>query len=340
MTPLPLLDGDTFVIDNSTSELHQTCPRAAQYGICLRRRGSGDRVPLRFGGIMHKVLDVRYRSCAPMLEQTAAVQSAMVACAEFEFSQWTPPEGEYRNLDRMIELIQRYGEAYPFEPWDIIRLPDGKPFVEVPFAFPLGEIALMTTMWVVNLVKTPDGSLKTVGAPYQKFISSLKVVFIGRIDIGYSYNGRPYLLDHKSSSMATNMAEFELSHQFKGYEWAGAQLIGEPIAGTVINRVVVRKPTRTGESFTFERKLIPAQPGLLKEWQSDMLHIITDFVEMVRRQVLPKHTVWCVGKFGTCQFHRVCTLGDEPDALSPQRRLMLESGDFEEVTWNPLKEGT
>lgn len=339
MTPLPLLDGDTLVMDNSTMELQQTCPRAAMYGICHRRRTSGDRVPLRFGGIMHKVLDVRYRACTPMLEQTAAVQSAMVACAEEEFSVWTPPEGEHRNLDRMIELIQRYGEAYPFEPWDIVRLPDGRPFVEQPFAFPLGEIALMTTLWVVNLKRETDGSLVTVGEPYHKFLSSVKVVWIGRIDLAYRHNGRPYILDHKSSSIATNMAEFEISHQFKGYEWAAEQLLGEPIAGTVINRIVVRKPSRTGEAFTFERKLIPAQTGLTAEWKTDVLHIVADFLEMHRRQYFPKHTVWCVGKFGTCQFHRVCTLGDEPDALSPQRRMMLESGEYEDVTWNPLKEG-
>ncbi len=323
MTPLPLLDGNTLLIDNSSLESFTTCPRQAQYAIARRLRPTGDRVPLRFGGIMHKVLEARYRTVAPY-EQTPDVEAVMVAVAQKEFLDWVPPEDDYRNFDRMVDLIHRYGVQYPFEPFTLVAFPDGRPFIEVPYAVPMGRIAVNGELWVSDIANPS-------AAPQLVKLDALNVVWTGRIDMAYRYNGGLYILDHKSSSMATNMAEFEIAHQFYGYTWATEQLLGEPVNGVVINRVVVRKPSRTGEPFTFERKLIPVQRGLVAEWHNDCLHIVSDFVEMCRRDYLPKHTAWCVGKFGTCPFHPVCTL-DTPE----QREVMLTSGNYERNDWSPL----
>ncbi len=343
MIPLPLLDGDTLIIDNSSLELQTTCPRSAQYGLCMRRRTTGEKVALKFGGIAHKVLETRYLSAAPLYEQTPMVQNTMIAVAETEFNgiegvkpAFHPPEDDYRTLDRMIALVEAYGKNYPHEPFDIIRLPDGRPFVEVPFALPFGEIDTNADFLVQDLQRNPDGTLSAVGEPTVRHIPILKIVFCGKIDLAYRMSGGLYILDHKTSSIATNMAEFVLSHQFQGYTWAAETLLGEPITAVVINRMVVRKPTRTGEAFAFDRMINATQRGLVTEWKSDILHIIADFVEMVRRGYMPKHTAHCVSKFGTCQFHKVCSLGDSPDALSEQRRIVLESGEYEENTWSPL----
>lgn len=335
MIPLSLLDGDTLVIDNSSLELFQTCPRSALYGLSLRRRPCGERSALRFGGIAHKVLETRYRTDTPMLEQTPMVQNDMIAVAEHEFKSYTPPEDDFRNLDRMIALIDAYGKQYPYEPFEIVRLPSGKPFIEVPFALPFGEIVVDDEFLVQELRLTPDG-LVAHGEPTVKHIYTLKIVWSGRIDMVYTINNGIYVLDHKTASIATNMAEFEISHQFKGYEWAVETLLGQEVTATVVNRIVVRKPSRTGEAFTFERKVTATQRGLLREWRQDILHIIADYVEGVRRNYLPKHTQWCVGKFGTCPFHKVCMLGDEADALSPARMVMIDSGEYEENVWSPL----
>jgi hypothetical protein len=346
--PLPLLDGDTFMMDNSGLEGFQTCPRAGQYSLCLRKRSAGDRVAQKFGGIMHKVLEGRYRSAETMFAQTKNIENLMVATAQREFhgvrgdadGEWVhlpyiPPAEDYRNFDRMIELVQEYGKTYPFESFDIMRLPEGRPFVEFPFALPLGELDLGgQTFWVQDMVHDSDGNLVKRGDWYQKTINTIKIIWMGRIDLVYTYNGGIYIMDHKSSSMATNMAEFEIAHQFYGYKWAVEVILQQQVTGVVINRVVVRKPSRTGTPFTFERKLIAYQEGLAKEWKVDMLHIVSDFIGMIQRGYMPKHTAWCVGKFGTCQFHKVCSL-DSPE----QRQVMLESGEYEDNTWSPLKEG-
>ena len=45
---------------------------------------------------------------------------------------------------------------------------------------------------------------------------------------------------------------------------------------------------------------------------------------------LPKHTKWCVGKYGPCEYKQVC-------GLEPQyRELSLYSNEYRDVTWDPL----
>jgi hypothetical protein len=138
-------------------------------------------------------------------------------------------------------------------------------------------------------------------------------------------------MDHKTSSMATNMDEFVISHQFYGYRWAVETMLQRPVDGVVINRMVCRKPTKTGIPYTLERRYIQTSRFLLEEWKQDCLHIIADFIESARRGYFPKHTQWCVGKFGVCPFFKVCGLdGNE------QRAMVLQSGEFVDNTWSPL----
>ena len=325
--PLPLRDGDTLFIDNSSMEPFVTCPRLAQYVIARGLKPAGEKVPLIFGGIIHKILEVRYRALTALHAQTQEVTNVMLATAEREFAKWTPPEDEFRNYSCAVEFIRRYQEQYPFESFEVVRLPNGDPVIEYPFALPLGTIEINTEMWVRDV---------TSGEVSKRHVGTLKVVWIGRIDFAYrSQNGGGiYGMDHKTTSiMGPSFADqFILSHQLHGYAWALEQIVGERVEGVVVNGLGIRKPTKTGKAFEFQRPLIPIQRDLLNEWKVDCLHIISDFVEMAIRGYMPKHTVWCTGKFGTCPFHKVCTLASED-----QREIMLNSGEFQKNEWSPLK---
>lgn len=340
--PIRLLDGDTFLIDNSTLETFTTCPRALFYSLLLRKRTSGDRVPLRFGGIVHKVLEERYHhaEASTGYAQTDTITAQMLAVAEREFLTFTPPEDDFRNLNCVSSLIERYADTYPFENFTIVQSSAGRA-IEVPFAVPVGNVPVDDTLWVQHCTRSPDGDIVPQGEPEWLYLRSVKVLLIGKIDLIYRSSGGLYILDHKTSSISTNMAEFELAQQFYGYSYAAEHLIGEPVVGFVINRMVCRKPTRTGEAFVLERRVFPTQRGLLAEWQSDILTMVSGLFRYAATESFPKHTTWCVGKFGACQFHKVCSLGDVPDALSPQRRMMLDSGEYVTNDWSPLKkEGT
>lgn len=305
--PVPLVDGDTLVIDNSSLETFSTCPRQSQYTIIDRLRSTAERPALRFGGIVHKALAHRYFSKVPMLEQTPELTMEMIGIMAQEYSTWTPPEDDHRTFDYASRLIEKYGVEYRYEPFDVVTLPNGKPAVEIPFAFPLGAV-------------TVNGK-------------RVKVLWTGRIDLGYSHAGSTYIVDHKTSSIATNMAEYELSHQFTGYEWAWTQLYGQPPAGITINRLVCRKPSKTGIPFTFDRKTIPYSPFRVEEWRRSILWSVHDFLQMAERGFFPMHTAWCVGKFGVCPFHKVCTVDDHAG-----RQLLLQSGEYENNPWSPLTE--
>ena len=316
---IPLVD-DTLFIDNSTLETFTTCPRQAQYYVCQKKEKSGERSALKFGGIIHKILEARYlRGDAFVTEQT---EQAMVACAEREFSTYTAPLEDFRNYGTALNLIREYNSFYLAEPFTVLKSPEGKPYIEVPFAVPLGKITVNAEVSVRN----PDGSITL------RTLESIQVMWQGRIDMIVEHEGRLYILDHKTTSMLgpTYFREFELSSQFRGYTWAAEQLLGRTINGAIINALGVRKPTKTGQALEFQRKTITCDPAVLAEWQTDTLHIITDFIEMARRQHMPQHTKWCVGKYGMCQFFDVCTL--PPD----QRQQMLSTGDYKSVTWNPL----
>src|ERR1035437_2374952 len=229
--PLPLLDGDTLLIDNSSLEHFTTCPRSAEYSICRRRKPAGERSPLRFGGIIHKVVEARYRAGEPMYAQSPAVEAVMKAIATVEFAAWTPPEDDYRNFGTALAFIREFGLAYPFESFDVVKFPDGRPFIEVPFALPLGDL------------EGADGK-------------TIHLIWTGRIDLAYTINGSLYVMDHKTTSIMgpSYFTQFEIAHQLYGYAWAAEQLFGTPVTGVVINALGIRKPSKTGKPFEFQRQ--------------------------------------------------------------------------------------
>ena len=318
MYPLSLIDGALF-IDNSSLERFTTCPRSAQYYICQKREGADERVALTFGKKVHELLETRYQLLGHPVEEVSA---AMHTRAQATFSDWSPPEGDFRTYDCATQLINAYLQTYPLEEFTLSSLPSGAPAIEVPFAVPIGEIDVNAE------VAVRDGDQIV-----SRFIKTLPIVWTGRIDLIYESQGRTYLMDHKTTSMLgpQYFKEFELSHQVYGYTWAASRLLNRPVYGFCVNALAVRRPTKTGKSLEFVRQIVPLDQSLLEEWIDDTLHICSDFVENARRGYFPKHTKWCIGKYGECPYRGVCSL--PPD----QRELMLMSSLYKNVEWSPLK---
>ena len=127
----------------------------------------------------------------------------------------------------------------------------------------------------------------------------------------------------------TYFREFDISSQFRGYGWAMREL-GYPADGVIVNALGIRAPTKTGKQYDFQRHTVSITTEELDEWYRDTCYIISDILSMFLRNYFPRHTKWCVGKYGTCQFFNVCTLSAD------QRPLMLSTGDYKQVTWDPL----
>lgn len=318
MHPIPVIDSCLF-IDNSSLERFTTCPRSSQYYLCQKRESADSRSALTFGKIIHNALEIRYRNLTMPLP---AVTTLMLDSLTTAFSTWSPPEDDHRNIDTAIKVITSYLATYPIEEFSITSLPSGAPAVELPFAVPLGDITINGPL----LIRNPDGSTET------RHFTTLTIIWQGRIDLIYSSQGRTYIMDHKTTSMLgpSYFKEFELSHQVYGYVWATSALLKRSISGFAINALAIRKPTKTGKGIEFIRQVIPLEQTLLEEWVDDTLHICSDFVEHARRGYFPKHTKWCVGKYGECPYRGVCSM---PPA---HREMFLASGLFKTVDWSPL----
>jgi hypothetical protein len=321
VTPIAIpLRGNALFIDNSTMEKFVTCPRSAQYFVGAKRTANRSRAALTFGQIIHKVLEVRYRR--PNVYADAVVLGEMVKALDEGFKTYQPDVDEFRNYDMGIRLIREYLATYPLEDFEPLSI-SGVPFVEQPFAIPLGELDIGSDMLVRDL---------DTGRVEVRHLDVIQIVWTGRIDLAYRREGRLYLLDHKTTSVLGPQFfyEFEISHQVYGYSWAIHKLLGEYPSAFVINALGVRKPTKTGKAIELIRQGVPVFPELVVEWEQDTLHIVSDFIEMIRRGYMPKHTKWCQGKYGQCEFKGVCNL--TPD----MRQVALMSNEYKDVTWDPL----
>lgn len=297
LPPLPLLDNCLF-LDNSALELISTCQRQAQYYILHKREKASDRSALKFGGILHKMLEANYRnlSASPDLRL-----SLMLDAATEGFASWSPDPSDYRNYDSAVGFAQRYIKEYPIEEFEV---PVSR--VELPFATPIGEFA--------------------IGG------RTIKIIWQGRIDLIPERSGTMFFMDHKSTSMMgpTYFKEFDLSSQFKGYGWATKELMGIMPAYGVVNALGIRAPSKTGKQYEFQRYSVRFTEDDLDEWRSDTMHLIGTFIQNYFAGFFPRSTKWCVGKYGACQYFDVCILP------RGQREMMLSTGDYKDVTWNPL----
>lgn len=325
-TPVLHLTDGALHIDNSSLERGTTCPRSFLYNFALKRQKAGPRPALDFGRIIHKALEVRYRNASH--RPLAQIEATQLQILGQEFETYIPPEDDYRTYQLACEAIMAYNARYPVEDFEPAFDPQGQPLVETSFAVPLGFVVLDLkdgqSLTIQNNTQEPE----VVSGPCQL---TIPVVWTGRIDLAYRREGRLYLMDHKTTSMMgpTFYQDFDLSHATHGYCFALERITGTPVSGYVINALGIRKPTRTGKGLEFERKSVFVQPELLEEWQQDTLEIVRTLLSYFVEGYFPKHTKWCVGKYGACEYFDVCTM---PPA---SRDIILSSGNYKDVTWTP-----
>jgi len=324
--PLPLVDGEVLTIDNSSLSTFEQCSRQSQYLLIHRREKNIERVPLVFGRIMHEALEVRYRSPKRMADED--LTQDMVNNLVEAFTLWSPPDGDFRNLEQAAECMVRYNKHYPIEPFTVCTVDncnDDNKAVELPFCLPLMELPINQDVNILNL---------TDGTTQIKHIKTLPILWTGRIDLLIrDGDDNHFVFDHKTSSQggATIFDEYVNSNQFKGYVWAGQKLITHPIIGAYVNILVNRKPNKQGFSIDFLRQPVYYSPEQIVEWEQNVMHMISDFLHNYLRGYFPMQTIWCKGKFGRCQFFDICSMRTDP-----QRQIMIDSPEYRDWTWNPV----
>ncbi len=323
-TKRPLLiridNTDDFIlqIDNTTMSYFHTCPRSSFF-YTVRRKQRPDRAPLIFGGAIHEALEVLYRDGFEFIEK-----AILHALNYFEAHPYNST-GQWRNPAYAVEAIRRYVDH-----WDLMDnlKPISSSWVEKPFALNVGCVEVNAKLPYSASQLTDETSDEPL------YVATIHVQWTGKIDIGAT-NGddRIWVVDHKTTSMGgdTFYADFELGQQTHGYKWAMDTILGQKTSGFILNALLIRQPTRTGKGMEFDRKSYIYSDESITEWRTDMMQSVENYIHALTNDAFPKHTAWCMGKYGRCQYHTVCTLP------LLQRRFILNSTEFENVNWSPLK---
>lgn len=151
----------------------------------------------------------------------------------------------------------------------------------------------------------------------------------GRLDLVVEWNGRLWVVDHKSTSYggSTWWHEFDNAPQMGGYVYAGTQLHGAPIAGVIINRTVIRK----SGTFEFERRPYLWPDWKLAEWKQHMIHRYQEIALAREHNSFHPNHYACVGKYGRCAAYGICT-------LPPVSRHRALKEDFIHDPWDWTEE--
>ena len=314
-TRYPLIDANGVLrIDNSSLEKFTTCARSAQYYLIDKRELSGPKPALHFGGLIHLLLELRYRDYPSTLtneHKMEIIQRAEPVILKFT-ERFGTVEGDHRTPARALDLLIAYLGFYDNEPFSVHLGTDGKPFVEQYFEIPLGEIEYDSLYQGVHY-------------------KTIKVMWTGRIDLAVKTDSGLWVMDHKTTSMlgSTFFLDFVNSSAAIGYSWALQHIFQQPVQGLMVNALAVRKPSRTGTPTEFERQMVPYSQERIEEWKHNTLILVSDLLSHLDREYFPMETKWCVGKYGPCPYLDVCT-------MPPSMRLtILNSSQYEDVTWSP-----
>lgn len=357
LTPLPTPGEFLLVIDNSSLEVFTTCPTSANYKLVLRREAHARNAALTFGGALHQGLE-------KFLEWQWGVSKALVVDdKEWEeqqtqailrhFTENPAPLDEYRTVTNALAIMEAYRQraALPDYQWEI-QSDDSGPLIERAFELPLGMIEVnewIDMPWLDEVSRDlnqdefekwwPANPTATTIA----YVSRIHIAWSGRID-AIARCGEPKvnrIADHKTGMI--NPQEYHISNGVLGYVWASQQLWPDlGISGFCLNAIATRKPAanctmtsvgpRGGKpALEFSRHYFDYSQERVDAWAQNTLAIVSDFVHCLVRDYFPRHTKWCHGKYGTCQYHDVC-IQDSPAV----RHNMLNSDMFKPVTWNPV----
>jgi len=326
LTPHPTIPNDYVLqLDNTTSEYFQTCPRSAYYYTVLRRQSPG-RAALDFGGAIHAGLEELYRT------KFTSLDSAKLKTLQYFASKSYDPGDDYRTPFYATSVIEQYYNHYSLsDTISPVTLNDGTLAVERAFALNLGSFEVNATLPFTRK------QLLGVGCSdpdFHLFIATLHVQWTGKIDIISSdpFTSIPEIVDHKTSSMEGDnfYKEFILSQQTRGYCWAASRILNRPVRRFRVNALFIRKPTRTGKNVTFDRRAYTYQDSEIDEWETEIKQTLANYIHALTTNTFPRYTKWCVGKYGACQYHQVCSLP------AHSRDAMIASPCYTNVTWSPL----
>ena len=299
-------------IDYSSISKYINCPRAGENYLIHSRESDRPSSATDFGKLFHECEELRlHHGFSPAL--TARQRELVVE----HFMRYPCSPTDHRTAERMLAVLALYNERYAHDEWHtkVVQHED-KPFIERPFKIPLCTIPVHEHV-----------------AAVATYIASIHVIYTGRIDAAIHDSNAIWIMDNKTSSRGG--AEFEtafrLSQQTRGYAWALQKILGVPVAGLIMNALVIKPPTlKVYNNTELQRITYHYSQDSLHEWEDNMRATVTDLVASLIRGYFPQTGLSFKSPCAGCDYVENCQLPRD------QRSTDLASDIYRDVTWSPI----
>lgn len=320
---------DDYVLEIDYSSLSKflECPRAYENYAIRSREADRDHSATDFGKLFHECEELRLAHGF----SDAVTQRQRELVAE-HFLQHPCSPTDHRTAERMLSVLALYQQRYLHDGWHTKLVQhEGAPFIERPFKIELCSIPVNGTVsYDINQLVTGREGLP--GSTFF-FIRSIHVLFTGRIDAALHDSNLTFVMDNKTSSRGGREFEdaFHLSLQTRGYTWALQKILGAPVAGLIMNAVVIKPPTLKVQNNTeLTRHTYFYSQDSLDEWEENVKAHVSDLVHCLVRGYWPQTARSFKSPCAMCDYQSNCVLP------SAQRPTDLASTLFRDVTWNPI----
>lgn len=321
-------DDYVLELDYSTLAKGMECWRQLENYSLHSREAARDQSATLFGKLFHSCEELRLRD--GWTDSMRAAQHKLIT--EHFLAHPSSPE-DHRTASRMIQVLRAYEERYREDGLrEKVYVHEDKPFIERAFKIEVATVGVNTFVPYPYEMLCVINDMGIVGDEF--YIRHLHILYTGRIDLVLSDSNMLWVMDHKTSSRDDGLEQFRLSLQTRGYTWAAQKLLGKPLAGCIINSVVIMPPVKTEKPGSprnrFDRKPFFYSQDSLLEFENNLRALVSDFVSMLVRGYFPQTARSFKSPCDMCDYRENCSLPFK------DRERDLTSSLYRPVTWNPV----
>lgn len=296
-----------LVVDNTKLQSFRACPRKYYHRHILGLKEERVAPPLNFNAAIH----AGYAAWLLGTPQDTAIGNALRSMRAQE-----PDPEEWRTPDKVVELLT---QLFQEEPPPTVTGKDGKPLVEVSFAFPLLTAENQTTKELLATAGYSD------------------LIYCGIVDMFSTIGDKVIIVDHKGCGhLAGRKGEgkslpsyfwssFRPHCATVGYLWGASQFFSNRIHTVMINGLGCDK-----YGVAFGRQTFTYTPEEVEEWRLSTICTVNALLtlEIEGRLQVQYNSDACSSYGRRCEYSRICELP------ASQREGMY--GLYVKDFWDPM----
>ena len=293
-------DGVQFAFDSTSIGLWKACPRKYYYSIVLGYEPRVMASPLAFGIAFHTVMETWEKLLSHQVDKYTAF-TRVVRLAGL-LGDRLPPGDNSRSKETLVRSVVWYLDNFWEDKAITVRLPSGKPAVEMHFKLPFMDYR------------------------------GQEVFICGHIDRLAQWQGKVYVSDFKTTKYQLDnhfFSQFKPSTQLPLYLTA-CHIIAEDVQNFPSAHGVIIDGMQLGVNFTrCARSVVEFSLEEINEYIEDLQYWIKSAMDACKENYFPQNSESCQ-KYSGCHFLEICS-------KSPARRQAYLDGNFVKRVWSPLQ---